>query len=133
MKPPRDGSPKRPGGKQRAAAQRDAERAAMRGPDHEQDWLAGYEKAAGPPPYGNPHRAYLWLANALLFAADATMKDPALPVEQRIQRLATIAPQLVKAADPARLGDHIDRLEEALARNHAAVGGRDLASDEDLP
>lgn len=120
---------KRPGGKQRDAIRRDAQRAAKRGAGYDDKWISAYEERVGPPPYDDPDRAYQWLTNAMLFAADATMRDVGIPPEQRVQRLAVVAPQLVRAADPARLSAKLERLEEEQARLHVLPVGVPVTTD----
>ncbi len=124
---------KRPGGNQRKAQTRDAVRAAARGPEYESRWLADYITRVGPPPFDDADAAFGWLLNALLFAADETMRDPALPPEQRVQRLTVVAPQLVKAIDPARLGARLRALELELDRNALDDRHRNVTDAKDDP
>jgi hypothetical protein len=93
-------------------------RAAIDG-DPLKQWMREYEKLVGKPPLDKPDDLYLWTANALAFSADKAMRDEGLPLEQRRDQLTRIAPQLIKALEPAKLNSRISALEEEFEKQGA--------------
>lgn len=119
---------KRASGGARATAAKYARMAAKRGEGYEQDWDAAIDEL-GPMPL-DATKAISWTAAALGFALQSALKDKGLPPESRREQVARIAPQLLKALEPAKLAVKLEEYERALEEmqpgvqvNRAATGG----------
>ena len=109
---------KRPSGGARAVEAKHLERAAKRGPEYEDEWKAAVADL-GPAP-DDPVKAFTWTAKVLAFALQSAISDAGLPPEQRREQAGRIAPQLIKALEPARLAAQLEKYERALEELNAA-------------
>lgn len=106
---------KRPSGGARAVETKRKRQDSARnraGLDYEAQWDAGVA-ALGPVP-SSPVAAFGWAWRAMAFAMQSALTDKGLPPESRREQAARIAPQLIKALEPARLAEKLEAYEKAL-------------------
>lgn len=99
-------------GKARMTELKHEQREVLRGPEFEAQWRAEVERLGAPP--DDPDRAFEWLARVLCWSIHSALRDEGLPAEQRRIQVAQLAPQTVKALEPAKLSLELAEIREAL-------------------
>lgn len=105
---------KKSGGARAAESKRKQQEAARNrtAGEYEARWDAAVTKLGLPP--DRPSAAFSWAWRAMAFALHSALTDKGLPPEGRREQAARIAPQLIKALEPSRLAEQLERYEQAV-------------------
>lgn len=80
--------------------------------EYEANWDAAIARLGPPPATVTEAFGYAW--RAMLFALHSALTDKGLSPEVRREQAARISPQLIKALEPSRLAEQLERYEHAL-------------------
>jgi hypothetical protein len=104
---------KRPPGSRRAREKRRQARQAARSTDYEAKRAEALHSACGELPT-TPVATFGWLGRLLVHEIWDAANDVGLPPEARREQVARLAPQLVKACEPARLSVKLEEYERTI-------------------
>ena len=82
--------------------------------DYVEQWRYRYDEELGPPP-ASPNAIHEWAARAAAMLCEESIKDFALPPEQRRRLAIDALRKLSDILDPAKMAAQIGELEAALA------------------